>query len=305
LPSSGPSVRIPVARTSLQDRPEIQEARGNTDRLSDSLPSIRAMKMNPLKKTIRLVGKAIGDFNLVEQGDRVLVALSGGKDSWSLLYALRDLQRKAPVSFDLMAVTLHPGSEGFVCGQLDERLTQDEIPHEVVHGDLVSIINDHLTDGTNPCSFCSRLRRGILYSFAARKGWNKIALGHHLDDFIETLLLNMFFNSTIKAMSPMLKADDGVNTIIRPLVYVPEALTRETARDLVVPIVGCLCSYQGMSGTKRQWVKGLIETIEKDVPNVRTNILAAMGRVQPRHLLEESRVSQGTQIQSVTRSDAG
>jgi len=237
------------------------------------------------KNLTRLVGRAIGDFGLIKEGDRVLVALSGGKDSWSLLYALRALQRKAPISFQIAAVTVHPGPEGFDCTALAERLERDKITHTTIPGNIVDVVNDYLTEGTNPCSFCSRLRRGMLYTFAAREGWDKIALGHHRDDFIETLLLNLFFNGTMKGMSPFLTADDGINKIIRPLVYVPEEITRKCARELEVPILGCFCSYQGMSGSRRQWVKALLDSVEIEVPHVRANLLASMGRIRVRHLL--------------------
>lgn len=237
------------------------------------------------KRVTRLVGKAIGDFGLIEEGDRVLVALSGGKDSWTLLYALRDLQRKAPVAYEVAAVTIHPGSEGFTDAGICERLRRDSVPHRIIDGNILEVVNENLTAGTNPCSFCSRLRRGILYSFAIAEGWNKIALGHHLDDFVETLLLNLFFNGAIKGMSPHLISDDGRNRIIRPLVYVKEDMTRRAAELLRVPIVGCGCTYQGMSGSRRSWAKALLTQIEQEVPDVKTNLLAAMGRVQVRHLL--------------------
>lgn len=223
---------------------------------------------------------------MIEQGDRVLVALSGGKDSWTLLYSLLELQRKAPIDYEVAAVTIHPGPDGFDCGPIVERLRRDGIRHFLVQGAIVELVNEHLTEGTNPCSFCSRLRRGALYGFAAREGWNKIALGHHLDDFVETLLLNLFFNGSIKGMSPHFAADDGRNTVIRPLVYVKEDLTRTCAQILGVPILGCFCSYQGMSGTRRQWVKELLARVEKEVPDVKSNVLNAMGRVKKRHLLD-------------------
>jgi len=236
------------------------------------------------KRVTRLVGKAIGDFGLIEEGDRVLVALSGGKDSWTLLYALRDLQRKAPVAYEVAAVTIHPGSEGFCIAGLRDRLRHDGITHRIIDGNILDVVNENLSPGTNPCSFCSRLRRGILYSFAAAEGWNKIALGHHLDDFVETLLLNLFFNGAIKGMSPHLLSDDGRNRIIRPLVYVKEEMTRKAAALLGVPIVGCGCTYQGMSGTRRSWAKALLTQIEQEIPDVKTNLLASMGRVRMRHL---------------------
>ena len=242
------------------------------------------MKNSALKRLTRLVGKAIGDFGLIEHRDRILVALSGGKDSWSLLYALRDLQRKAPIRFELAAVTVHPGQVQFDCGSLSERLAHDGIAHWIVQGNIIELINEKLTEGTNPCAFCSRLRRGILYRFASENRWNKIALGHHMDDFVETLLLNLFFNGSIKGMSPYLMADDGKNRVIRPLVYAREDLTRECAELLGVPILGCFCDCKGMKSARRQWMKALLNKIETDIPNVRSNILASMGRVRHRHL---------------------
>jgi tRNA 2-thiocytidine biosynthesis protein TtcA len=236
------------------------------------------------KQVTRLVGRAIGRFGLIDDRDRILVALSGGKDSWTLLYALSYLQRKAPVDYDVGAVTIHPGPESFETRLLEERLSRDGISHTVIQGDILSVVNENLTEGTNPCSFCSRLRRGMLYSFAASEGWNKLALGHHLDDFIETLMMNLFFNGSIKGMSPNLKADDGRNIVIRPLVFVKEDLTRLCARNLQVPIIGCSCPYQGMSGSRRHWMKSLLKEIEKEIPDVKSNLLASMGRVHARHL---------------------
>ncbi len=240
---------------------------------------------NPnFKKLTRLVGKAIGDFSLIAHEDRILVALSGGKDSWSLIYALRELQRKAPVKYDLMAITVDPG---FPCASMDEfkgRLEASGFSYAIVPGNIVEIVNENLTPGTNPCSFCSRLRRGLLYSYALKEGWNKIALGHHLDDFVETLLLNLFYNGSVKAMSPKLLADNGQTTVIRPLVYVRETLTRSCAQDLSVPIFGCSCAYQGMSSSKRHWIKKMLDNLEKDIPDIRSNLLSALGRVKGRHL---------------------
>ncbi len=238
-----------------------------------------------LKTITKYVGKAIADFDLIHDGDRILVALSGGKDSWSLLYTLLNLQKKAPVSYDLAAITVHPGTPDFDCEAISGHLVRDQIQHFIIGGNIVDVVNERLTHGTNPCSFCSRLRRGFLYTFASANGWNKIALGHHQDDFIETLLLNLFFNGVIKGMSPNLLADDHKNTIIRPLVYVREETTRDFAKSLGVPILACGCMFQGMVGSRRRWIKKLLCQIEKDVPDVRSNILHGMKRINKRHLL--------------------
>jgi len=237
------------------------------------------------KRITRLVGKAIGDFGLIRDRDRILVALSGGKDSWTLLHALRYLQRKAPVKYELAAVTIDPGSGSFDCGPLAAWLTCDAIPYQIIQGNILGVVNENLSAGTNPCSFCARLRRGMLYSYAAREGWNKIALGHHLDDFVETLLLNLFFSGSIKGMSPHLLADDGKNTVIRPLVYVKEEMTRHYARIVGFPILGCSCTYQGLTSYRRRWMKQLLTQLEKEVPEVKSNLLASMKRIHPRHLL--------------------
>lgn len=233
----------------------------------------------------RLVGRAIGAFNLIEEGDRILVALSGGKDSWTLLYTLLDLQRKAPIEYQLAALTVHPGTEGFDTSGMEKRLRRDNIPHEVIHGKIEEIVNERLTENTNPCSFCSRLRRGIIYSYASKRGWNKIALGHHMDDFIETLLMNMFFNGSIKGMSPDLLADDKKNRVIRPMVYVKEEMTREYAKSLDAPILDCRCPRGRAGESRREWVKALIGGVETEIPQVRSNLLHSMARVRHRHLL--------------------
>jgi tRNA 2-thiocytidine biosynthesis protein TtcA len=246
------------------------------------------MKLSETRKATRLVGKAIGDFSLIRDGDRILVALSGGKDSWSLLYILLELQRKAPVKYDVGAVTIHPGYRGFETASLEDRLCKDSVLFDVIRVPIKDIITEKLEAGTSPCSFCARLRRGIIYSHAAGNGWNKIALGHHLDDFVETLLLNLFFNGSIKGMNPFLSADDGCNTVIRPLVYVKEELTRRCAELLRVPILSCSCPFVGMLSARRKWVKGLIADLEQDVPDLKTTLLSAMGRVHYRHLFANS-----------------
>lgn len=242
-------------------------------------------KISASKQVIKLVGKAIGDFSLIENNDRILVALSGGKDSWSLLYSLLALKKRAPVHFDLSAVTIAHDSQKEYLKKMSERLQTDNIAYQFIFSDITSIVSNHLTEGTNPCSFCSRLRRGILYSFAAREGWNKIALGHHLDDFVETLLLNMFFNGSIKGMSPILMADDGKNIIIRPLVYVLEETTSRMAYEMGLPVVSCGCIFEGMVNSRRRWVKKLLSDLEKEAPNIKSSILSSMGRVRERHLL--------------------
>lgn len=247
------------------------------------------MNGGPFRKVTRLVGKAIGDFNLIEEGDRVLVALSGGKDSWTLLHALSHLRKKAPVGYRIAAAIIHPGTADFDSDLLEDRLRRDETPYQVIRANIAAAVDEKLTPGTNPCAFCSRLRRGILYGYARNEGWNKIALGHHADDFVETLLLNLFFNGSVKAMSPNLLADDGRTVVIRPLVYVPEETTRAYAAEARVPLVECGCSYKKSNG-RRDWAKSLIARLKKDVPDIRSNMLSALGRVRYRHLFPAAAV---------------
>ena len=170
----------------------------------------------------RLVGRAIGDFGLVENGDRILVALSGGKDSWTLLHILDSLRRRAPVHFSLVPVTVHPGFPGFNTGSMEAYLRARGHEYRIVQAPIHEALIERLAADDTPCSLCARIRRGVLYTQAGELGCTKIALGHHRDDFIETLLLNQFYNGKIKAMAPLLAADDGRNVVIRPLVYVAE-----------------------------------------------------------------------------------
>ncbi len=243
-------------------------------------------EISTTKQITRLVGKAIGDFSLVEDNDKILVALSGGKDSWSLLYSLLALKKRAPVHYDICAVTIAPDPNAGYLKKMADRLNADGIAYKFVFCDIPSIVSKHLTKGTIPCSFCSRLRRGVLYSFASSEGWNKIALGHHLDDFVETLLLNLFFNGSIKGMSPKLLADDGKNVVIRPLVYVKEENTAKMAEEMGLPVLDCGCIFQRTVDSKRLWVKQLLTNLEKEAPNVKNSILSSMGRVCDRHLLK-------------------
>lgn len=235
----------------------------------------------------RLVGRAIGDFGLIENKDRVLVALSGGKDSWTLLHVLDKLRKRAPVSFSLIAVTVHPGFPGFQTARIESYLRENGYEHRIVHAPIHQLMLEKLSPQEIPCALCSRIKRGVLYTQATELGCTKIALGHHRDDFIETLLLNQFFNGKIKAMAPMLHADDGRNVVIRPLVYVPEDDIIHYAAEAGFPVTCCACPACGDPDQKRMQMKKMLTGLEQAHPGIKANLLAALGNIEHRHLLNK------------------
>ena len=230
--------------------------------------------------------KAIVDYGLIEDGDRVMVGLSGGKDSWALLQILDVLQQRAPVKFSLVAVNVDSGYEGYQHQALAEACAARGWEFHSEHTSIGAVIDDKLDADQTPCSLCARLRRGVLYRWATRVGATKIALGHHLDDFVETLLLNLFFAGALKAMPARLTSDNGAHVVIRPLVYVTEAEARGYARENELPIIGCCCPACGDLSLQRQRVKRLIMELEREHPNVKASMLKALGNVMPRHLLD-------------------
>jgi tRNA 2-thiocytidine biosynthesis protein TtcA len=237
------------------------------------------------RQLVREVGRAVGDHRLIERGDRILVAMSGGKDSYALCVLLRALQARAPVPFDLVAVHLDQGQPGYDGEPLRRWLEAAEIPYKVLHEDTYSIVIDKIPEGKTYCSLCSRLRRGILYSAAAELGCNKIALGHHRDDALETLLLNLFFGGKLASMPPRLVSDDGRHVVIRPLAYVAESDLAAFAAERNFPILPCLlCGSQ--ENAQRKQMKALLADMEKRHPTLRQTMLAAMGNVNPSHLYD-------------------
>ena len=240
------------------------------------------------RKIKKLTGKAIGDFNLIEEGDRIAVGVSGGKDSYSLLHILERLRRRAPVRYELVAVNVDAGYPGYRTEVIEEHLRAHGFIYRMQSTDCYRIIEEKRRPGSSYCSFCARLRRGVLYTLAEELGCNKIALGHHLDDFIETLLLNQFYVGTLAAMSPKLLADNGRQTVIRPLVYVEESdIIAFTARN-AFPVVCCACPVCGVVDQKRQRMKGLIRELAKENPHLKRSLLGALGNVHPRHLLDRN-----------------
>ena len=233
----------------------------------------------------RLTGRAIGDFGLIQDHDRILVALSGGKDSWTLLHMLNSLRLRAPISFSLVAITVHPGFPGFDTGLLEDYLAGRGFEYQIVPAPIHRLLLDKLGPDDTACALCARIRRGVLYTRARELGCTKIALGHHREDFIETLLLNQFYNGKIKAMSPLLTADDGLNVVIRPLVYVPEDdIIRYAARS-AFPILCCACPACGDEDMKRGKIKNILAALEREDPGIKASLLAALADVEQRHLL--------------------
>ncbi|MDP6374871.1 MAG: tRNA 2-thiocytidine(32) synthetase TtcA [Pseudomonadales bacterium] len=235
------------------------------------------------KKLRRLAGQAIADYGMIEQGDRVMVCLSGGKDSYTMLDVLMSLRYKAPVDFELIAVNLDQKQPGFPEHVLPEYLSGLGIEHHVVEQDTYSVVRELTPEGKITCPVCSRLRRGILYTFAKRIGASKIALGHHLDDVVETLFLNLFYGGRLKAMPPKLVSEDGQNVIIRPLYYVRERLIERWAEAANYPIIACeLCGSQ--PNLQRQVIKGMLREWDRDVPGRVENIARSLRNVSASHL---------------------
>jgi tRNA 2-thiocytidine biosynthesis protein TtcA len=237
------------------------------------------------KNLLSAVAKASADFGLLEPNDRVMVAVSGGKDSHALLYLLREISRRAPFPFSVIAVNLDQGQPGFPKSVRPGDFEAEGYEYRIVSEDTYSIVKEKVPEGKTYCSLCSRLRRGILYNVAQELGATKIALGHHRDDAIETLLLNLFYSGQMKSMPPRLRSDDGRNVVIRPLIYCAEADLTALAAEKGFPINPCdLCGSQ--DNLKRKQVKELINRLHSENPAVRGNMLNALSNVRPTHLLD-------------------
>ena len=258
--------------------------------------------------------KAIVDFDMLEDGDRVMVGLSGGKDSWALLQVLDVLRQRAPITFTLVAVNVDSGYKAYKHELLASTCESRGWEFRSEHTNIGQTIDDILDDGATPCSLCARLRRGVLYRIAKETGATKIALGHHADDFIETLLMNLFFAGSLKAMPAKLVSDDGAHVVIRPLVYVGEEEARAYAKESDLPVIGCCCPACGDLGLQRQRTKRLLMELEREHPTVKQSMLKALGNVAPRHLLDnrlnpprdlraEVRLTDSAEAASVKKAD--
>src|SRR5437762_4770521 len=242
---------------------------------------------SPLEARIaKKTTKAIIDFNLIEDGDRVMVGLSGGKDSWALMQTLDNLRKRAPITFSLIAVNVDSGYKEYKHDVIARTCEARGWECRIQHTGICEVIDDILEANQTPCSLCARLRRGVLYRIAGEIGATKIALGHHADDFIETLLLNLFFAGALKAMPPKLVSDDGAHVVIRPLVYAGEDEARQYAKQCELPIIGCCCPACGDLSLQRQRAKRLVMDLETEHPGVKQSMLKALSNVAPRHLLD-------------------
>lgn len=247
------------------------------------MPYRTALEARLAKKTTR----AISDFHLIEDGDRIIVGLSGGKDSWALLQILDVLRHRAKIRFSLVAVNIDSGYTDYRHDLIVSTCEERGWECRVVHTTIGEVMDDLLDADDTPCSLCGRLRRGVLYRVASEVGATKIALGHHADDCIETLLLNLFFEGTLKAMPARLTSDNGAHVVIRPLMYVLEAEASAYARECDFPIVGCCCPACGDHSLQRQRVKRLLIDLEREHAGVKNSMLQALRNVVPSHLLDK------------------
>src|SRR5262245_46660333 len=248
--------------------------------------------------------KAIIDYSMIEDGDRVMIGMSGGKDSWALLQILDVLRQRAPIQFSLVAVNVDSGYKEYKHDLIAKTCVSRGWEYRIEHTGIGELIEDILDVNQTPCSLCARLRRGVLYRVAKEVGATKIALGHHADDFIETLLLNVFFAGALKAMPAKLVSDDGEHVVIRPLVLVGEDEARQYCKESELPIIGCCCPACGDLGLQRQRVKRLLMDLEVEHPGVKQSMLKALGNVAPRHLLD-TRLNPPAELRAVAAAAAG
>ncbi len=239
-----------------------------------------------LAKLSRGIGTAVADYGMIEEGDVVAVAVSGGKDSLTLLDVLLGMRRRSPVKFDIVAVTVDQGYEGFRWPVMEKHFQSLGVPYYIEKTRISDLIEDHKTPGSTWCSLCARLRRGVLYGLAKEKGWSKIALGHHADDLIETHLLSQLFNGVLQSMPPILKAKDGVNVVIRPMCYVWERQVIAYTKERGLPVICCACPACRDVTLKRQRVKALLAEMEESWPGVKQSLLRSQRAIKLTQLMD-------------------
>ncbi|PYS96506.1 MAG: tRNA 2-thiocytidine(32) synthetase TtcA [Acidobacteria bacterium] len=262
-----------------------------------------------LKPLARRVGRAIEDFRLIEDHDRILCAMSGGKDSYAMLHLLEHLRRRAPVRFELVAVTVDQGYRGFKTDVLERYFKEKGYAYHIERTNISEVIDDTMPLGDTHCSMCARLRRGVLYRLAPRLGCNKIALGHHADDLLETLLMSQFFNGEICSMPPILRARDGRNTVIRPLCYVWEQEIVRFTAEAAFPVICCACPACGDNSLKRKQMKILLQKLETEHAGIKASLLRALSNVRAEHLLDrrwlEQAMNGGPRVDPAGAHDPG
>lgn len=256
----------------------LQPMLGSYEMAQDSLSKLE-------KKLLGRIASANKTFELFGPGDKVMVGVSGGKDSYALMYLLREIQKRVPWQFDIVGVNLDQGHPGFPAHVIENWFLSEGFEYKMLTQNTYKVVLEKVPEGKTYCSLCSRMRRGILYAAAKNMGATKLALGHHRDDLMETLLMNLFYSGQLKSMPPKVYADDGVNVVIRPLAYCAEEDIAEYARIKDFPIIPCnLCGSQ--DNMKRQDMKALLAKLQSDNPNVKGNMMSAMGNVQATHLLD-------------------
>lgn len=241
---------------------------------------------NLTKRLARSMGRAIEEFQLIEEGDRILCAMSGGKDSFVMLHLLERLRRRAPVKFELLAVNVDQGYRGFRTDVLERYFREHGFTYHIERTNIAGVIDETMAIQDTHCSMCARLRRGVLYRLAPQLGCNKIALGHHADDLIETLLMSQFFNGELCSMPPLLRSRDGRNTVIRPLCYAWEEDIRRLSGEVGFPVICCACPACGDHSLQRMRMKVLLQKMETNHPGIKNSLLRALSNVRAGHLLD-------------------
>ncbi len=239
-------------------------------------------------KTVLLakVGKAIKDFKMIEKGDKIAVGLSGGKDSYTMLLLLNEIKKHSPVKFEIIALTSHSGNKYYEWEKIRDFAENVGVKFHLERTEIIDIVKEKLREGSYPCAFCARLRRAYLYNACIKLGCNKLALGHHLDDAVETLLINFFFQGSLKGMPPKLLAENGKVVLIRPLYYIPEIMVKQLSKEAQFPIIDCACFIACDKQGERMEMKKLVDEISKRYPKARMSALSAMKNLEPRYLAD-------------------